>query len=263
MFTVYVGLKKKKFYNYSISTPALNCTVFYILFSSKNLCHSENLKDMSSLAGKAVIVTGSSSGIGLATAVLCAKKGANVTVCGRDVGRLQEAVKACEKAGKDAGHKNKIITSTGDISDSTVIKNTVEQTVKAFGGLDVLVTNHGANMLKGNESIEAWTRECFDTCMNTNVRSVIELVQQAVPHLEKNRGNVVCVSSLGSVSPMSQSLNYLISKAALDHAVRCLAMQLGAKGTICHLASSFLGQVIRRYRCIRKAGWIVFKIFGF
>ena len=202
------------------------------VFPAKSLCHSENPKDMSSLAGKAVIVTGSSSGIGLATAVLFAKKGANVTVCGRDVGRLQEAVKACEKAGKDAGHKNKFSTSAGDITDSTVIKNTVEQTVKAFGRLDVLVTNHGGTVEKGNESIEAWTRECFDTCMNTNVRSVIELIQQAVPHLEKNRGNVVCVSSLGSVTCMSRALNYLISKAAVDHMVRNLALQLGPKGSL-------------------------------
>ena len=188
---------------------------------------------MSSLAGKAVIVTGSSSGIGLATAILFSRCGSNVTVCGRNVERLQEAVKEIEKAGVDAGHKNKIISSVGDITDSTVIKNIVDQTVKAFGRLDVLVTNHGLNVLKGNESIEKWTRDCFYTSMNTNVSSTIEIIQQALPHLKKHRGNIVCVSSLASMTCMRTSLNYVVSKAAVDHVVRNLALQLGPKGIGC------------------------------
>ena len=187
---------------------------------------------MSSLKGKTVIVTGSSSGIGLATALLFASKGCNVTVTGRNPERLQKAVGGCVKAGEIAGFKIKVISVGGDISDSAVIKNTVEKTVEAFGRLDVVVANHGITVNKGNASLETWTQECFDTSMKVNVGSVIELIQVAVPHLEKTRGNVVCVSSLGSTMASVQPQNYLISKASLDHVVRCLALQLGPKGKI-------------------------------
>ena len=185
---------------------------------------------MSSLEGKSVIVTGSSSGIGLATAILFASKGSNVAVCGRDTKRVEDAVKQCEEAGKKAGYKNKVISVTGDISDPSVIKQTVDKTVAAFGGLHVLVSNHGINIAKGNESLETWTQECFDQSMNINVASVISLIKHAMPHLEKVKGNVVCVSSMGSTMPLMQNLNYLISKAAVDHVIRCLALQLGPKG---------------------------------
>ena len=186
---------------------------------------------MSSLAGKAVIVTGSNSGIGLATACLFAKQGAHVTVCGRDEGRLREALQACEKARDDAKHKGKVISVRGDLTDPAVMKETVDKTVEAFGQLDVLVANHGVIVANGNESLETWTQECFDVTMKTNVSSVVQLIQLAVPHLEKVRGNVVCVSSIGSMTALTGPFNYLVSKAALDHAVRCLALQLGPRGS--------------------------------
>ncbi|KAK3752336.1 hypothetical protein RRG08_044374 [Elysia crispata] len=166
----------------------------------------------------------------LATAILFASKGSNVAVCGRDTKRVEDAVKQCEEAGKKAGYKNKVISVTGDISDPSVIKQTVDKTVAAFGGLHVLVSNHGINIAKGNESLETWTQECFDQSMNINVASVISLIKHAMPHLEKVKGNVVCVSSMGSTMPLMQNLNYLISKAAVDHVIRCLALQLGPKG---------------------------------
>ncbi|GFR76688.1 3-oxoacyl-[acyl-carrier-protein] reductase FabG [Elysia marginata] len=186
---------------------------------------------MTSFLGKSVIVTGSSSGIGLATAVMFASRGANVTVCGRDAARVQSAVSACEEAERSAGHEIKVISVRGDITDRRVLKETVDTTLKSFGDrLDVVVANHGVILREGTGCLETWTEQCFHSTMTANVASVMALIQEAAPHLEKTRGNVVCVSSLGSQQALLLSTSYLMSKAALDHAVRCLALQLGPKG---------------------------------
>ena len=186
---------------------------------------------MSLVEGKSVIVTGSSSGIGLATAVMFASRGSNVTVCGRDTQRVTDAVKSCEEARTKAGHSgNKIISVAGDITDQSVIKETVEKTLDAFGQLDVVVANHGVSMSDVDMSVDTWTPECFDATMNSNVKSYLALIQEAVPHLKKSRGNVVCVSSIGSSVATPSQTNYVISKAAVDHMTRCLALQLGPNG---------------------------------
>ncbi|GFR66948.1 3-oxoacyl-[acyl-carrier-protein] reductase FabG [Elysia marginata] len=79
-------------------------------------------------------------------------------------------------------------------------------------------------------ALETWNPEAFDKSMDCNIRSVIALIQKAVPHLEKTKGNIVCVSSLATQVVAKGQINYQISKAALDHMVRCLALQLGPKG---------------------------------
>ncbi|GFR66953.1 short-chain dehydrogenase reductase 3c [Elysia marginata] len=186
---------------------------------------------MSTFEGKSVIVTGSSSGIGLATACMFASKGSNVTVCGRDAQRLQDAVTACEDARNKAGHDNaKVISVAGDITDQAVIKDTVEKTLDAFGRLDILVANHGVLLSKTDSTLETWSTDTFDKTMECNVRSVVALIKEAAPHLEINRGNIICISSIASQIVAQRQVNYLVSKAALDHAVRCLALQLGPKG---------------------------------
>ena len=177
---------------------------------------------------KAVIVTGSSSGIGEATAILFASRGANVTVCGRDELRVQSVVETCLKAGQDAGYTNKVIAVVGDITCADVRAETVRKTMETFGQLDVLVANHGGQYSTAN--LEDVTEKNFDRHINLNVKSVLFLIKEAVPHLEKSGGSVVVTSSIASTLCGIPNLAYHMSKAAVDHMVRCLSLEMGPKG---------------------------------
>ena len=182
---------------------------------------------MSGLAGKSVIVTGSSSGIGEATAILFARKGCNVTLCGQDFGRLQEAEEKCKQAGAAGGHTNRFITVAGDMTDSGVRKKVVQDTQTAFGRLDVLVANHGVLM---GGALPDLSEIDYDTTMDINLKSTVFLIKEALPYLEMTKGSIVCVSSIFSTMTGPNLLPYFLSKAATDHLVRCLAVQLGPKG---------------------------------
>ena len=183
---------------------------------------------MSDFRDKCVIVTGSSSGIGESTAILFASRGANVTVCGRDETRLQRVVDSCLHAGQDAGHTNRVIAVPGDLTSADVRVDTIKKTVETFGQLDVLVANHGGqHFIQGLNEV---TEEKFDSLMDMNVKSVLFLIKEAVPHLERSGGSVIVTSSIASTLCGTVNLIYNLSKAAIDHMVRCLALELGPRG---------------------------------
>ncbi|RUS90861.1 hypothetical protein EGW08_001368 [Elysia chlorotica] len=182
---------------------------------------------MSGPVVKSAIVTGSSSGIGEVTAVLFARQGYHVTLCGQDCDRLQEAVDKCRQAGAAGGHSNRFISVAGDMTDSGVRRKVLDDTMAAFGRLDVLVANHGVIM--GRTLAELQESE-FDKTIDINLKSVVFLIKDAVPYLQESRGSIVCVTSLFSKLTGKGALPYFLSKAALDHMVRCLALELGPKG---------------------------------
>ena len=177
-----------------------------------------------------MIVTGSSSGIGESTAILFASRGANVTVCGRDETRLQRVVDSCLHAGQDAGHTNRVIAVPGDLTSADVRVDTIKKTVETFGQLDVLVANHGVQYASFN--MDHVTEENYNKNMDVNVKSVFFLIKEAVPHLEKTGGSVVVTSSIASTLSGVQNIAYHMGKAAVDHMVRCLSLELGPKGDL-------------------------------
>ena len=185
---------------------------------------------MADLVGKVVIVTGASSGIGEATAVYFASKGSNVTLNGRDTGRLQDAVTRCETAARDNGHTgSRFLAVAGDVTDALVRNDIIEQTTKTFGQIDVLVPNQ-AVIMEG-DNFDNLTEESFDKTINTNLKASLFLIQRAVPALERTRGCIVCVSSIVSQFPTRNNIFcYSISKAGMNFMVRSLAMELGPKG---------------------------------
>ncbi|CAG5136709.1 unnamed protein product [Candidula unifasciata] len=177
-------------------------------------------------ANKVVIVTGSSAGLGEAMAILFASRGAKVTLCGRDQLRLRAVMDKVVKI--SGGHQDRFLTVSGDLKDQKTRKEIIEHTIEKFGRLDILVANAG--VLSTCSSFMEETENEFDTVMNTNLKSVFFLIQQAVPYLEKTKGSIVNISSIAALMIMTNAITYSLSKVALDHLTKCLAVELGPKG---------------------------------
>ncbi|XP_054728754.1 3-oxoacyl-[acyl-carrier-protein] reductase FabG-like isoform X2 [Anastrepha obliqua] len=173
-----------------------------------------------SLAGKVVIVTGASSGIGATTAEAFAKHGAKVVL----VGRNETNLKAAETACKAANNKVQLLSIIADVTVDAerIIKTTIDK----FGQLDVLVNNAGIVEAGNILDIDV---EQFDRILNTNLRSVFLLTKFAAPHLVKTQGNIVNVSSLAGLRSFPGLSSYCTSKAAVDQFTRCIALDLAAK----------------------------------
>ncbi|KAK0407162.1 hypothetical protein QR680_019044 [Steinernema hermaphroditum] len=175
-------------------------------------------------AGKVAIVTGSSNGIGQAAAVLLASEGAFVTIHGRS----EEGLKTTEKLILDRGiPSERILSVQGDIEDEKTTKNLVEKTVERFGKIDILVNNAG---LGGKPGMDRSSMEAYDYIHGVNIKSILKLIHLTESHLEKTRGNIVNVSSIAAIIPRPGTEPYAMSKAALDHYMRCRTQELAKKG---------------------------------
>uniref|UniRef100_A0A7E4VII8 NAD(P)-binding protein n=1 Tax=Panagrellus redivivus TaxID=6233 RepID=A0A7E4VII8_PANRE len=165
-----------------------------------------------------------SSGIGRAAAIRFAKEGASVTIHGQDAARLAETKKLITATGAP---ENKIHVVRGPIEVDATQKALIDETVKKFGKLDVLVNSAG---LMGKPGTPSNSIEAYDYVMNVNVRSIYQLTNLAAPHLEKTGGNIVNVGSVVSQAVVSTAIPYAVSKAALDHLTKNFASLLTPRG---------------------------------
>src|SRR4051812_29919168 len=168
------------------------------------------------LADKVVIVTGSTTGIGEATARRFVAEGARVVVHGRDRERGERIVREL-----GAG---KAILSVEDLSDPAAPQRIVDATVKAFGKLDAIV-NNAAWIIRSN--IDTTDAELFDKCMAINVRAPLLLIKAALPHLKRSQGSVLNIGSINGLCGEANQLAYSISKGALITMSRNLADAFG------------------------------------
>ncbi len=173
------------------------------------------------MQNKVAIITGASSGIGRATALLFAAEGAKVVAIGRNERELNLL---CDEA---QAKKGSIKIQLADIREVTQVDRFVTQTSENFGQIDVLVNAAG---IICNGSIENTTLDDWDKMMNINVRAAFYLMQKCVPHLEKVKGNIINVSSVTGTRAFPNVLAYCVSKAAIDQLTRCSALELAAKG---------------------------------
>jgi len=171
--------------------------------------------------GKVAFVTGATSGIGQACAMAFADAGAKV-VC---VGRKEEALRDVEQRIREIGAEALAIKA--DLASVEEAERAIQETVKVFGGVDVLVNAAGHI---SNGTIENTTLEAWDDMMNINVRAVFQLMQKALPSLTERHGNIVNISSVTGLRAFPGVLAYCVSKAALDQLTRCAALELAAKG---------------------------------
>lgn len=172
-------------------------------------------------AEKVVLVTGATSGIGRASALRFAGAGAQIAAVGRNEGALTNLSREIETAG------GKTLLLRADLSLASEAQRIVEQTMKHFGGIDVLV-NAAGNIAMG--TIEDTSLENWNAMLDINLRAVFNLTQRAVPALIKSRGNVVNVSSVTGLRAFPGVLAYCVAKAGVDQLTRCAALELAAKG---------------------------------
>ena len=172
-------------------------------------------------SGRVALVTGATSGIGRACALAFAQAGANVVCVGRKLDPLEEIKTKITETGVD------VVTIEADLTETEAPARVVEDAIKTFGGIDVLVNSAGhiSNGTVENTALAAW-----DDMMNVNVRAVFQLMQKALPSLIERRGNIVNVSSVTGLRAFPGVLAYCVSKAALDQLTRCAALELAAKG---------------------------------
>lgn len=173
-----------------------------------------------SFTGKVVLISGASSGIGADAARHLAKLGANVVIVGRNQKRLQEVADQIISAGSP-----KPLPIVADVTKDA--KLIIDETIKHFGKLDVLVNNAGIFI---SDTITDFNVSEYDRLMDTNLRSILVLTHLAVPHLEKTKGNIVNVSSESGINAHDIFLSYCISKAGLNHFTKCAAIGLASKG---------------------------------
>lgn len=170
---------------------------------------------------KVVVITGASSGIGRAAAGLFAENGATVVAIGRNEGELSLLR---DETREFAGS---VKVQLADVLEHSQIDRVLSETIQHFGQIDVLV--NAAGIIKSGD-IENTSLDEFDRMMNINVRSVLNLMQKCIPHLEQTKGNIVNVSSVTGLRAFPGVLAYCVSKAAVDQLTRCAALELAPKG---------------------------------
>lgn len=172
--------------------------------------------------GKVVLITGASSGIGAGTAEYIANLGASLVLVGRNKDNLSAAAAKCIRP--EFPEPLQIIADVTIEADAVRI---IDETIKHFGKLDVLVNNAG---IIDTGSIETTTLKQYETIMDTNVKAVYHLTMLATPHIVQSKGNIVNVSSVNGIRSFAGVLAYNISKSALDQFTRCIALELAPKG---------------------------------
>ncbi|CAG2107972.1 unnamed protein product [Medioppia subpectinata] len=176
--------------------------------------------------GKVVLVTGSSSGIGAGIAKLFALMGANVTVTARTTDKLRSVARECKKL---SPYRLKPLEVTADLTKSSDLKRVIDETVKTYGKLDVLVNNAGIRTTP-TQITHSNLMADWDRLYALDLRAVLEMTHEAAPHLLKTNGTVINISAMGGIAPATFNLIYGPLKSAVNMLTRVLALQLGPMG---------------------------------
>ncbi|MGW0871137.1 SDR family oxidoreductase [Streptomyces sp. NPDC002740] len=165
---------------------------------------------------RTVLITGTSSGIGLATAVQAAEAGWTVVATLRDTGRGD----ALREAAASAGVTDRVRIARLDVTDPESIGETVSGVVGEYGRLDAVINNAGVGQLGTLEQIGV---EAFRSALEVNFFGVVEVTKAALPHLRAVGGRLITVSSLGGLIGQPFNEAYCAAKFALEGFLESLA----------------------------------------
>lgn len=170
------------------------------------------------LAGKSVLVTGGSKGIGLAIAELFAAEGADVAICARDADAVGKVVTTLAAKGVKAWGRGI------DVADPVALKGWVDGAAKELGAIDCVVCNVSA--LAVGDSPETWEKS-----FRTDMMHTVNTIAAAIPYLERSKSaSIVIISSVSGFEVDFAAGSYGAIKGALIHYAKGLAHQLVGKG---------------------------------
>ncbi len=179
---------------------------------------------------KVGIITGSSRGIGRATAIELCKQGAKVVLNGRSQGQLLKTRDELLAMGFD------VIALQGDATSMADCEYVVEETIKAYGQLDFLVNNGSSTM---NESFEKIEPDTFHDVFCSNSLGAVLPTMAALPYLKQSKGSVLFISSLAGLHGMPSASAYSAGKMALTGFWQSLKIELSHTGI--HFGICYLG----------------------
>lgn len=185
-------------------------------YQAPNYLGSEKLK------GMAALITGGDSGIGRAVAVLFAREGADVAIVYLNEHQdAQDTQRAVEAEGR------RCVLIPGDVKDSAFCKQAIDQSVKAFGKLDILVNN--AAFQEHAASLEDLTDERLDENFRTNILGYMYMARAALPHLRQG-SSIINTGSVVGLRGSPQLLDYSTTKGAIHAFTKSLAQSVIDKG---------------------------------
>lgn len=194
---------------------------------------------MQSFAGKTVLITGASEGIGRALALTLAEERAQLALMARDAVRLAEVVQACVARGAAA------VAMSGDVARREDCAAVVAQTVARYGALDALVNNAGFSMWARFDAVSDFS--VYERLLAVNYLGAVYMSAAALPHLEARRGLIVAVASLAGLTGVPERTGYAASKHAMIGFFESLRIELQDSGVdVSIVAPDFVVSQIHR-----------------
>lgn len=175
-----------------------------------------------SLEGRTALITGSSSGIGKASAYALAREGANVALAARREEALQEIADAIETE-----HDRETLVVPTDVTDEEAVATLVDTTVDTFGGLNVLLVNAGMGY---SEPVAEMSTEHYRQMIDVNVDGAFFTARKALPHLRDSQGNLIFMASFAGQYPRSGAEVYAATKWWVRGFARSLEASAGEEG---------------------------------